>query len=94
MKEKTVGSLTPGKQADLIMLRADDLNLFPVIDPVQSVVLFAGPENVDTVMIAGKTVKSAGKLIYPADDLAANQTALRASSNRIMEQGGYVHAPV
>ncbi len=94
MKEKTVGSLTPGKQADLIMLRSDNLNMFPVIDPVQSVVLFAGPENVDTVMIAGKTVKSAGKLIYPADDLAANQTALRASADRILEQGGYVHAPV
>jgi cytosine/adenosine deaminase-related metal-dependent hydrolase len=94
MKDKTIGSLTPGKQADLIMLRGDDINLFPVIDPVQSVVLFAGPENVDTVMIAGKLVKSAGKLMYPTDELAAKQIALLASANRIMEQGGYVHEPV
>ena len=94
MRDKTIGSLIPGKQADLIMLRADDLNLCPVIDPVQSVVLFAGKENVDTVMIAGKTVKSAGHLTYPADDLAASQTALRASADRIMEDGNYVHQPV
>jgi 5-methylthioadenosine/S-adenosylhomocysteine deaminase len=94
MKDKTIGSLTPGKQADLIMLRADDLNMFPVIDPVQSVVLFAGEQNVDTVMIAGKAVKSAGRLTYPAQDLAARQTALRASGERIMGEGNYVHQPV
>jgi hypothetical protein len=39
-------------------------------------------------------VKSAGKLMYPTDELAAKQIALLASANRIMEQGGYVHEPV
>lgn len=94
MKDKIIGSLTPGKQADLIMLRSDDLNMFPVIDPVQSVVLFAGEQNVDTVMIAGKAVKSGGRLAYPAQDLAAKKAALRASGDRIMGDGNYVHQAV
>jgi 5-methylthioadenosine/S-adenosylhomocysteine deaminase len=94
MKDRQIGSLSPGKQADLIMLRSNDINIFPVIDPVQSVVLFAGPENVDTVMIAGKVVKSAGRLIYPPDDLAAKQAALRASVTRIFADGNYRHQPV
>jgi 5-methylthioadenosine/S-adenosylhomocysteine deaminase len=59
-----IGSLAPGKQADIVILRADDLNLFPVVDPVHSVVLHAGVANVDTVLIAGRFVKRSGKLLY------------------------------
>ena len=38
-----VGSLSPGKEADIVLLRADDLDLLPVVDPVASIVLHAGP---------------------------------------------------
>ncbi len=58
------GSLTPGKQADIIMIDSHSLNLFPVNDPVSAVVLQAHPANVDTVFIAGKAVKQHGHLRY------------------------------
>jgi cytosine/adenosine deaminase-related metal-dependent hydrolase len=58
-----IGSITPGKQADLILLRRDTFNLTPLNEPVGSVVLSAGPENVDTIFVAGRMVKQHGKLL-------------------------------
>lgn len=58
-----VGSLTPGKQADIVMLRTQDLNLTPVSDAVGAVVLAAHPGNVDTVFVAGKAVKRGGAMV-------------------------------
>jgi 5-methylthioadenosine/S-adenosylhomocysteine deaminase len=77
-----VGSLTPGKQADIILLRASDLNMHPVHDPVASVVMQGGVANVDTVLIAGRTVKRGGKLLDAK--LAERQRALAASGQRIL----------
>ena len=57
------GSLSPGKQADLILIRATDINLAPVTDPAAAVVLAAHPGNVDTVLVAGRTVKRGGRLL-------------------------------
>ncbi len=62
--EDRVGSITPGKQADLLLLKCDTLNLTPLNNPCGSVVLAAGPGNVDTIFVAGKIVKQHGKLIY------------------------------
>lgn len=62
--ERKTGSVTPGKDADLIMIRTTDLNLFPVHDPIGAVVQFANPSNVDTVFVAGKLVKQNGKLLH------------------------------
>lgn len=58
-----VGSLTPGKQADIIMLRGDDLNLAPLSDIVGAIVAGANSGNVDTVLVAGRIVKRGGKLV-------------------------------
>ena len=94
MMSDRIGSIAPGKQADLVLLRADDVTLFPVNDPVQTVVLFAGPGNVDTVMIAGRKVKQGGRLAYPAAPLAEKRQALAASVRRIFADGGYRHRAV
>jgi cytosine/adenosine deaminase-related metal-dependent hydrolase len=61
--EKKVGTLTPGKEADIIMLRTDQLNVMPFNNAVGAVVTSMGPQNVDTVLIAGKVVKRNGKLV-------------------------------
>jgi 5-methylthioadenosine/S-adenosylhomocysteine deaminase len=61
--EKKVGSLTPGKEADIIMLRHDMLNVMPMNNAVGAVVTSMGPQNVDTVLIAGKVMKRNGKLV-------------------------------
>ena len=50
--DKKVGTLTPGKEADLILLRTDRFNVMPVNNAVGAVVTSMHPGNVDTVMIA------------------------------------------
>ncbi len=82
--EDRIGSLTPGKQADIVLIRAGDINLFPANDPVQTVVLQAGPGNVDTVFIAGRKVKAGGALAYPPAELAKNKERLAASARRLL----------
>ena len=81
-----IGSLAPGKQADIIVLRSGDLNLFPVHDPVASAVMQAGVSNVDTVLIAGRIVKRDGKLLYA--DIEPKKSALRRSGERILTDFG------
>src|SRR3954447_13374169 len=61
--ESRTGSLTPGKQADVLVLRCDETNTWPVIDPVSTVVHQADTRNVDTVMVAGQVLKRGGKLV-------------------------------
>lgn len=57
------GSLTPGKDADIVLIRADDINTLPLNDPAATVVTFADTSNVDTVIVRGEVRKRAGKLV-------------------------------
>ncbi|MGW6459083.1 amidohydrolase family protein [Streptomyces sp. NPDC055078] len=57
------GSLTPGKQADIVMIRTDHISMTPVLDPVASIVHHASRATVDTVFVAGKAVKRDGALV-------------------------------
>jgi 5-methylthioadenosine/S-adenosylhomocysteine deaminase len=57
------GSLTPGKRADLVMVRADALNMAPFTDAPNMVALAAQPSNVDTVVVDGRILKRGGRLI-------------------------------
>jgi 5-methylthioadenosine/S-adenosylhomocysteine deaminase len=57
------GSLTPGKEADVVLLRTDMVNVAPMIDPAGLVVICADTSNVDTVFVAGKVVKRDGQLV-------------------------------
>jgi len=58
-----VGSLTPSKEADIIMLRTDDINVFPLNNAPGAVVTLMDTSNVDTVFIAGKIMMWKGKLV-------------------------------
>lgn len=58
-----VGSLTPGKRADLILVRTNDLNVAPFINPALLLVQQAQPFNVDTVVIDGRILKYKGELV-------------------------------
>lgn len=59
-----VGSLTPGKQADVVLIRADGLSMRPVHDPVSAVVMQASAAHIDTVLVAGEFKKRGGQLLY------------------------------
>ena len=85
-QEHRIGSLAPGKQADIVLVRADDLTIFPVHDPVSSLVTQAGVSNVDTVLIGGRLMKRNGKVT--ASDLAGKKAALRRSAERILSDFG------
>jgi 5-methylthioadenosine/S-adenosylhomocysteine deaminase len=61
--ERKIGTLTPGKDADIILLRTDRLNVMPMNNAIGAVVTSMGPQNVDTVLIAGKVMKRNGQLI-------------------------------
>jgi 5-methylthioadenosine/S-adenosylhomocysteine deaminase len=60
--DSVVGSLTPGKRADLIMVDTRAVNLAVMTEPAHMLVEAAQPANVDTVMIDGRIVKRGGRL--------------------------------
>jgi len=62
--DSKVGTLTPGKQADLIMLRTDRMNVTPLNDAATAVVTGMDTGNVDTVLIAGRVMKRHGELLH------------------------------
>lgn len=62
--DSKVGTLTPGKQADLIMLRTDRINVTPLNDPATAVVAGMDTGNVDTVLIDGRVMKRHGELLH------------------------------
>lgn len=70
----TVGSLRPGKQADILLVRG---GAAPVTDAAATVVHFARPESVDTVLIAGELRKWRGQLTYDLHSAQAEEQASR-----------------
>ena len=82
-----VGSLTVGKRADVIMVRTDDLNMAPVVDPAVAIVHSAQPSNVDTVLIDGRILKRHGRLTTV--DPAAVVEEATARLTGLCERAGY-----
>jgi cytosine/adenosine deaminase-related metal-dependent hydrolase len=82
--DRRTGSLSIGKDADIVMIRGSDLNLAPISDPVGAVVLAAHPGNVDAVMVRGEFRKRNGKMV--GLDLDAIHQAARASRDWLLAQ--------
>ena len=73
--ESGTGTLTVGKQADLITIDMTSPHLNGYADPVTSAVLGAGPGDVTTVIVGGEVVKARGALVGPYADAAAELIA-------------------
>jgi cytosine/adenosine deaminase-related metal-dependent hydrolase len=85
--EGRTGSLTPGKQADVVMLDARSVNMAPVIDPVAAVVLCADVSNVDTVIVGGEFRKRDGRLLADVDAAVARvQASSEYLTNAVAER--------
>ncbi|HEY3496242.1 MAG TPA: amidohydrolase family protein, partial [Polyangiaceae bacterium] len=69
------GSLTPGKQADFLLLQTRALNVAPLNDPVAAVVLGMDTSNVDSVFVAGRPLKWRGKLVDVDVDRLLNRVS-------------------
>jgi cytosine/adenosine deaminase-related metal-dependent hydrolase len=85
--ESKTGTLTPGKQADVILLRTDRINVTPFNDPVAAVVTSMDTGNVDTVLIAGRVMKRHGRLLH-VDWQAVKRLALE-SRDHVIEKSGF-----
>jgi cytosine/adenosine deaminase-related metal-dependent hydrolase len=85
--EDKVGSLTPGKEADIIMLDTTRANIFPINDPIGAVVWGMDTSNVDTVMVGGKILKRDGKLL--GVDLARVRKTAYDSRDYVVKTSGF-----
>lgn len=81
------GTLAPGRQADIVLLGAEDINTMPLNNAVSTVVLGAHAGNVDSVFIAGRVRKWAGALVD--QDLGALRRRVHASRDRLVAESGY-----
>jgi 5-methylthioadenosine/S-adenosylhomocysteine deaminase len=85
--ESKVGTLTPGKQADIIMVRTNGVAVFPVTNAIGTIVQAIERSDVDTVMVAGEIRKRAGKLVDV--DVAKLMADVTASRDYLLEASGY-----
>ena len=81
-----IGSLSPGKQADIVAIDARQINMQPVHDPVSSVLMQTDLANVEAVMVAGEWRKRDGRLL--AADVDGKVAALVRSGHRIAAEMG------
>src|SRR5262249_10364796 len=81
------GSLTPGKEADIVMIRTDDINLYPSNNAIGSVVAAADVRNIDTVIIGGKIRKLRGKMV--GVNMEKFRQMADESRNYLFEKAGY-----
>src|SRR5207245_11154954 len=84
--DKKTGSLTPGKEADIIILDATAINVAPLNNVPGAVVSLMDRTNVETVIVAGKVRKWKGKLLDV--DLPHLRQQLEASRDFIFAKAG------
>ena len=61
--DSKIGTLAPGKEADVIVLATERINVFPLNNAPGAVVTLMDTSNVEHVFIAGKVMKWRGKLV-------------------------------
>jgi 5-methylthioadenosine/S-adenosylhomocysteine deaminase len=85
--DNITGSITPGKKADLVLIKNDQSPaMFPLLNPYGHVVFQAGRGDVHTVMVDGKVVKHNHRLI--GDELNRARQAIEKSVEYIQGQLG------
>jgi cytosine/adenosine deaminase-related metal-dependent hydrolase len=85
------GSLTPGKEADIIILDGTHLNVFPMNNVPGAVVTLMERTNVETVIVAGKVRKWKGRLLDV--DLPRLRQRLAASRDFLYQAAGVTQNP-
>jgi 5-methylthioadenosine/S-adenosylhomocysteine deaminase len=85
--DQKAGTLTPGKEADVIMLRTDQINVMPLNNVYGAIALAMDTSNVDTVLIGGKIMKREGKLV--GVDLPRIRQQVLQSRDYIVARAGW-----
>ncbi|MEG0514411.1 MAG: amidohydrolase [Cetobacterium sp.] len=60
--DKKIGSIEPGKLADIVIIETKSPNMMPNYDPFATLVFQANPSNVDTTIVNGKIIVENKKL--------------------------------
>ena len=81
-----VGSLTPGKEADIIILDATAINVVPLNQVPGAVVSLMDRTNVETVIVAGKIRKWKGELLDV--DISSLRRQLESSRDYVFAKAG------
>jgi cytosine/adenosine deaminase-related metal-dependent hydrolase len=82
-----IGTLAPGKAADVVLLRTDRLHMTPLNDPISAVVTSAYAGDVDTVLVGGRVRKRGGPLI--GADLTQVRAKAVESRDYLVQASGY-----
>ena len=85
--DRKIGTLTPGKEADIVLLRRDRLNVLPLNNATGAVVTSMDTSNVDTVLIAGRIVKRNGRMV--GADMNRVTRLAQEARDRLMARAGY-----
>lgn len=73
--EREIGSIEPGKRADLVLLETESVNMFPVYNPYSAIVYSANASNVDSVWVDGRRLVEGHRLT--CTDLAKERENLK-----------------
>jgi cytosine/adenosine deaminase-related metal-dependent hydrolase len=82
---EVTGSLTPGKKADILVLRADRPNIAPINDPIGAVVWGMDTSNIDWVLVGGEPVVREGALVA---NVAAVRQLAQEAQHRVASAAG------
>ena len=85
--DSKIGTLTPGKEADIIMLATDRINVMPLNNVPGTIVTLMDTSNVENVFVAGKVVKWQGKLV--GVDLARIRRLIEKSRDGVLARSNY-----
>jgi cytosine/adenosine deaminase-related metal-dependent hydrolase len=86
-----IGTLTPGKYADLIAIRAEDINNMPVNNAVGTIVLATESKNIDMVFVAGALRKWQGTLV--GQDIDKLRRMVKDSRDEVAARVGFEIRP-
>jgi cytosine/adenosine deaminase-related metal-dependent hydrolase len=81
-----IGTITPGKRADLVLINANDFMTAPSHSPIQTVVFQSDPSHIDTVLVDGEVVKRDGELTNPK--VREEFDRFVASGERLLDEAG------
>ncbi|MET8547544.1 amidohydrolase family protein [Micromonospora zamorensis] len=85
--DSTIGALTVGRQADVVLIKNDASPvMFPILNPHGHVVFQAQRGDVHTVLVGGRIVKQDGRLV--GVDLAAARAAVASTIDHLRETMG------
>jgi 5-methylthioadenosine/S-adenosylhomocysteine deaminase len=85
-----IGTLTPGKEADIIMLATDRINVFPLNNVPGTVVTLMDTSNVENVFVAGKVRKWQGRLV--SVDLPKLRRHIETARDGLLQRANFSRA--